>query len=118
MTDSAFGPVRQIAHVVPVSQELADDYRQLTVALTTHFNRTPQERARLDAEAKALRERERAETPLTPVTVQSLLGLLSDVFGVDEAEALHMVQGYCSCDEDSEGGVWHCAHWRDLHNES
>lgn len=69
------------------------------------------DRERREAEAKARRLAERqaaAEIPLE-------MGRLLERLNMSEAFAAHLLQPYCTCDEDCDGRGWdRCEHARDL----
>lgn len=95
------------------AREIFDLPRRLERAL----NATPEERAErarawAQREAEATRERaeQRASTETIPLTVEAIMAKMD----WDREFAEHLVQPYCECHEDSEGGWSYCEHARDL----
>lgn len=125
-------PIREVTKhgaVLPVSEEqmtvsveglLANATllsRRLAERMELVMNATPKQRAewaaeaaRREAAAVVERAAERATTEVVPLTLETLM----ESRGWDREYAEHLVQPYCECDSDREGGWEFCQHARDL----
>lgn len=91
--------------------------RRLSERMEPAMNATPLQRAQWAAEAArhaatAAEERAavRASTEVVPLTLETLM----ESRGWDRKYAEHLVQPYCECEPDREGGWEFCQHARDL----
>jgi hypothetical protein len=115
--------VRKIPVVLNVTREQLDDARDpsayvairkaLGWPLTPEQDALWQKNVTRAAEAKEERKMLRESTPTVPVTVDALLGLLWDTFRLDEDDVRHMLQPWCSCEQDGDNGMWRCEHYND-----
>lgn len=100
--------------------EALDRYRALLANMATIAERIMEgqrEPRRVQREARRV---QRENAPRAELTLESLIAALNDKYGGPEftlAYAEHLVQSYCTCENDYDG--WSiCDHWRDIENEN
>lgn len=94
--------------VIPISEEMLRDGREFEAAIRRWSLATPAEREQWAREAAEKRAAERAATPETPLTFETLAARL----GWSEPYLRHFIQPYCTCDEGGDGWEY-CEHARD-----
>jgi hypothetical protein len=103
--------VRKLGAMVQVSQELLDDALALQESWRRWEQATPEQREQWQREAAAQRLAERERATHRALDLDSLL----DACGLSREFAEHLVQPYCNCSPETDGGGWYrCRHAEDL----
>ena len=107
--------VSKYGQVVPMSIErLLPKPLDLDAAIRRYAEATPEQRAQWQREALEQRAAEREARGIDLTDPEAILLALGEKFGWSPEYVRHLVQPYCDCDGDRDGGWDYCPHARDL----